>query len=57
MIAIIQIPYVAMIMAYERMSVYACIEIINVLLKLVIVISLIYITFDKTYYLWITPFN
>ncbi|SEM36445.1 hypothetical protein [Bacteroides thetaiotaomicron] len=47
MIAIIQVPYVAMIMAYERMSVYACIEIINVLLKLVIVISLIYITFDK----------
>ena len=25
MIAIIQVPYVAMIMAYERMSVYACI--------------------------------
>lgn len=47
MIAIIQVPYVAMIMAYERMSVYACIEIINVLLKLVIVILLIYITFDK----------
>lgn len=47
MITVTQVPYIAMIMAYERMNAYAYIEIINVTLKLVIVLFLIYVTSDK----------
>ena len=47
MISITQVPYNAMIMANERMNVYAYIEIINVCLRLVIVYMLYISPFDK----------
>ncbi len=46
-ISITQIPYTAVIMAYEKMDIYACMEIINVVLKLVIVYLLSISTYDK----------
>lgn len=42
-----QVPYTAMIMAYEKMNVYAYFEILNVSLKLVIVYMLMASSFDK----------
>lgn len=47
MVTIIQAPYNAIIIARERMSVYAYISIIEVLLKLLIVFMLTWIAFDK----------
>lgn len=47
MITVIQVPYNSVIIAYERMSVYAYVSIIDVILKLAIVFLLSYIGFDK----------
>lgn len=47
MIGITQVPYNAMIMANERMNVYAYIEIANVCLRLIIVYMLYISPFDK----------
>lgn len=47
MISIIQVPYNAVILARERMSVYAYMSILEVLLKLLIVFMLTWIAFDK----------
>lgn len=47
MINVTQVPYNAIIIAHERMDVYAYIEILNVTLKLLIVYLLIIGTFDK----------
>lgn len=46
-ITITQVPYTAIIMAYEKMSVYAWIELLNVIAKLLIVYLLSISTFDK----------
>lgn len=47
MINIMQVPYNASIMANERMNIYAYVEMVNTALRLVIVISLYFIPFDK----------
>lgn len=47
MLAITQVPYNALIIAHERMEVYAYIEILNVVLKLLIVYLLTVGNFDK----------
>lgn len=47
MVSIIQVPYNAVILARERMSVYAYVSILEVLLKLLIVFMLTWIAFDK----------
>ncbi len=47
MVTIIQVPYNAVIIARERMSVYAYMSILEVILKLIIVFMLTWITFDK----------
>jgi len=47
MISIIQVPYNAIIIAHERMNIYAYIEILNSLLKLSIVYLLVIGNFDK----------
>lgn len=44
---ILQIPYTSVIMSYERMDFYALVSIIDVFLKLIIVIALPYLPFDK----------
>ena len=44
---VMQIPYLGAIMAYERMDYYAVISIIDVILKLLIVLVLPIIPFDK----------
>ena len=44
---VIQVPYNALIMAHEKMNIYAYISVIEVVLKLLGVISLSYITYDK----------
>ena len=41
------IPYNALIIAHEKMSVYAYVSIIEVVLKLVLVLLLVYMPFDK----------
>ena len=46
-VSVIQVPYNAIIIAHERMNVYAYISIIEVTLKLLIVFMLTWITFDK----------
>lgn len=46
-ISIIIVPYNAEVIAHEKMNVYAAIQIMDVLLKLVIVIALQYAPFDK----------
>ena len=46
-IQIIRVPYNASIIAYERMTFYAYISIIEVVLKLLIVFLLVYFDFDK----------
>lgn len=46
-VVIMQVPYSAAIMAYERMNYYAIVGIIDVLLKLGIVIVLPHIPYDK----------
>ncbi len=47
MIGIVQVPYNAMIFAYEKMNIYASIEILNSLLKLCIILLLSVINYDK----------
>lgn len=47
MISIIQVPYNSILIARERMSVYAYMSILEVLLKLLIVFMLTWIAFDK----------
>lgn len=42
-----QVPYTAMIMAYEKMNIYAYFEIINVILKLLIVYLLLVVSSDR----------
>lgn len=44
---IIQVPYVGAIMAYERMDYYAVVSIFDVVLKLIVVLFLPYLCFDK----------
>ena len=46
-LVILQIPYTSVIMSYERMDFYALVSIIDVFLKLIIVIALPYLPFDK----------
>lgn len=46
-ISFVQIPYYASVVAYEKMSFFAYIAIIEVILKLLIVVLLIYVGFDK----------
>lgn len=45
-----QVPYTAMIIAHERMNIYAYFEIINVILKLVIVYILLLVDSDRLIY-------
>lgn len=47
MITIIQVPYNAVIIARERMNVYAYVSILEVILKLLVVFMLSWISFDK----------
>ena len=47
MVSIIQVPYVASIVAHEKMGVYAYIDIINVTMKLAIVFILVHSPWDK----------
>lgn len=47
MVSIIQVPYNSIIVARERMNVYAYMSILEVMLKLLIVFILTWITFDK----------
>ena len=47
MITIIQVPYNAVIIARERMNVYAYVSILEVILKLLVVFALTWISFDK----------
>lgn len=47
LINIIQVPYRAIVVSYEKMDMYAYIEIFNVVSKLLIAIALIYTTCDK----------
>lgn len=44
---ILKIPYNASIIAYEKMSFYAWVSIVEVTLKLIIVFALVYFIFDK----------
>lgn len=46
-VGIIRIPFNALIIAYEKMSFYAYLSIVETLLKLVTIICLLYVTFDK----------
>lgn len=47
MISVIQVPYNALIIAHERMNIYAYLSILEVFLKLLIVFILTWIDFDK----------
>ncbi|WP_289024194.1 MATE family efflux transporter [uncultured Salegentibacter sp.] len=47
LVGIIQVPYDALIIAYEKMNVYAYISIVEVMLKLVLVFSLVVYGGDK----------
>lgn len=46
-VSFVQVPYYASVVAYERMSYFAGIAIVEVILKLLIVFLLVYIGFDK----------
>lgn len=46
-VTIIQVPYNSVIIAHEKMSIYAYISILEVFLKLVLVFILTYLSFDK----------
>lgn len=46
-LVILEIPYTSAIMSYERMDFYALVSIIDVVLKLLIVLALPYIPYDK----------
>lgn len=47
LVTIFQVPYSAILMAHEKMNVYAIIDIIRAVLKLSIIIVLMYISYDK----------
>lgn len=47
MVSIVQVPFNALIIAHEKMNAYAYLSIIDVVLKLLVVLSLDYIPFDK----------
>ena len=47
MVTVTQVPYNSSIIAHERMNVFAYISIIQVMLKLLIVVMLMYIEYDK----------
>lgn len=47
MVSIIQVPYNSVILARERMNVYAYVSILEVTLKLIIVLILTWLAFDK----------
>ncbi len=47
MVSITQVPYTASILAHERMSVYACVSVVEVFLRLGIVFLLTLLPFDK----------
>lgn len=47
LLAIVQVPYIAMIIAKEKMSIYAYLSIVDAVLKLLIVYLLFVIDFDK----------
>lgn len=47
MLSVVSVPYNAIIIAYERMNVYAYISVIEVVLRLMIVFALVWIGFDK----------
>lgn len=47
LINLTQVPYTSLIMAHEKMNIYAFVSIIEVLLRLAIVFVLLLITFDK----------
>lgn len=47
MVSIIQVPFNALIIAHEKMNAYAYLSIIDMVLKLIVVLSLDYIPFDK----------
>lgn len=47
LVNILQVPYRAIIISYEKMDVYAYIEIFNIVSKLLIVVALMYTTYDK----------
>lgn len=47
LVSFTQVPYTAMIMAYEKMNVYAYFEIINVMLKLIVVYLLLLVDVDR----------
>lgn len=49
-LVIMQVPYSAAVMAYERMNFYAMVGVVDVLFRLVVVISLPYVSFDKLVY-------
>lgn len=46
-IAIISTPYNALIIAHEKMSIFAYISVVEIVLKLAIVLVLVYIPYDK----------
>jgi O-antigen/teichoic acid export membrane protein len=56
-ITIIQAPYIAAVMAYERMDFYAIVSIIDALLKLSLIILLKYIDTDKLLFYGILMFT
>jgi O-antigen/teichoic acid export membrane protein len=47
MVSIVRVPYNSMIIAHERMNIYAWMSIIEVVLKLLIVYLLLIVSFDK----------
>lgn len=49
-VAIIQVPYSALIIAHERMNIYAYVALVDVGLKLLIALSLVSVTYDKLIY-------
>lgn len=47
LLLVMQIPYLGLIMAYERMGYYAIVTLMDVILKLLIVLALPFIPYDK----------
>lgn len=47
MLTVMNVPYNATIIAHERMSVYAYVSIVEVILRLIIVFALVWVGFDK----------
>jgi len=57
MVTVISVPYNAMIIAYERMNVYAYVSILEVVLKLIIVFMLQWFGYDKLKFYAILVFS